>query len=82
LAHDISKQEAFMCPHCADGSDRELARRARVLQPLALVEHPTALPAEATLRIGRTLLAWAEHDDSRCECDPSVAPVTRIVAAA
>jgi len=74
-----------MCPHCADGSDRERAHRAHVLQLLALVEHPSALPAEAALRIGRALLAWAEHDGARCECDrgvESVATATPIVAAA
>ena len=45
-----------MCLLCADGlADRTRARRARVLQLLALVEHPDALPAEAALRLAREI---------------------------
>ena len=54
-------------PHCADGLDHGLARRNRVLQLLALIEHPDLPPADAALRIGHELLsppgaAAREHD--------------------
>ncbi len=62
----------MLCPHCADGFDRELAYRAHVLHLLALIEHPTALPANSALRIARELLAWTEPDASGCRCDPRV----------
>ena len=41
-----------MCLLCAAGLEgRRLARRAHVLQLLALVEHPDALPADAAVRL-------------------------------
>jgi hypothetical protein len=41
-----------MCVLCAAGpGSQTLARRANVLQLLALVEHPDALPANAALRL-------------------------------
>ena len=47
-----------MCLLCAAGLDgQRLARRAHVLQLLALVEHPDALPAAAALRLAREVLA-------------------------
>lgn len=46
------------CPHCADRHDAAWARRVRVLQLLALIEHPQALPADAALRIAGELLEW------------------------
>lgn len=53
------------CPHCADGSGAALARRIRVLQLLALIEHPDALPADAALRVARELLCWLDRDAPR-----------------
>jgi hypothetical protein len=52
------------CPHCADGLDHGVARRTHVLNLLALVEHPSALPSDAALRVCRELLAWVEEDPS------------------
>jgi hypothetical protein len=50
-----------MCLLCAAGSDgQRLARRAYVLQLLALVEHPDALPAEAALRLVGEILALTQ----------------------
>ncbi len=60
------------CPHSADGSARERARRAHVLQLLALVEHPTALPRSSALRIAQELLAWTEQDAADCRRAPLV----------
>ena len=54
------------CPHCADRHDAAWARRVRVLQLLALIEHPHALPPEAALRIAGELLAWLGPD----ACEP------------
>ena len=77
-----------MCPHCADGADPDLARRQRVLQLLALIEHSTALPAEAALRIAHELLAWTAPAnstakmDSRCQCNHVVATEPRLEAVA
>lgn len=61
------------CPHCSNGLDRELARRQRVLHLVALIEHPTALAADAKLRIAGELLAWLDEPDARgptTECAP------------
>ena len=63
----------MVCPHCADGIDHELARRIRVLQLLALMEHPDALPADAALRIGRELLAWIAEDEPGHRCMHEIA---------
>lgn len=71
------------CPHCADGTSRELAHRSHILQLLALVEHPTALPADAALRIARDLLAWSEPQATECRCDDhATAPMAPVGAAA
>lgn len=71
-----------MCPHCADSPDRGLACRHRVLQLLALIEHPSALPASAALRIGQELLTWIAKDASEFRCDLVLATDTPIEAAA
>jgi hypothetical protein len=71
-----------MCPHRADGLGHELARRARILQLLALIEHPSALPVAAALRIGQELLAWIAQDEPNRRCDHASAAETRIQAAA
>jgi hypothetical protein len=71
-----------MCPHCADGSDRDLACRTQVLQLLALIEHPSALPAAAALRIGQELLAWTAQDESNFRFNHVVAAECWIEAAA
>lgn len=52
------------CPHCADRSSAVLAQRSRVLQLLALIEHPDALPRDAALRIAGELLCWLDADKS------------------
>lgn len=71
------------CPHCADGMNRELAHRSHILQLLALVEHPTALPTDAALRIAGDLLAWSEPQAAECRCDdPATAPMAPVDAAA
>ena len=64
-----------MCLLCAAGSDGVgLARRAHVLQLLALVEHPDALPADAALRLAREVLALAQAGRTGRRCDPVVPP--------
>ena len=64
-----------MCVLCESGSggDETLARRAYVLQLLALVEHPDALPAEAALRLGREVMALVRAEPGAFRCD-AVAP--------
>ena len=71
-----------MCPHCADGADPDLARRKRVLQLLGLIEHPTALPPDAALRIAQELLAWSAQEGSNYRFEPVVAAETRLAAVA
>jgi hypothetical protein len=71
-----------MCPHCADGSDHGLACRLRVLQLLALIEHPSALPPSAALRIGQELLTWTAQDASGRRCDQVLAAEIPMEAAA
>jgi hypothetical protein len=64
-----------MCLLCAsDLEDRSLARRAKVLQLLALVEHPDALPADAALRLAREILVLAQPDPTGLRCDPVIPP--------
>jgi hypothetical protein len=67
-----------MCPHCAD---RGLACRHRVLQLLALIEHPSALPASAALRLGQELLTWIAQDQPIRRCD-RIIPIATITDAA
>jgi hypothetical protein len=67
------KRSLQMCPHCADGADPDLARRKRVLQLLGLIEHPSALPPDAALRIAQELLAWTGQESSGYRCDDIVA---------
>jgi hypothetical protein len=51
-------ERTVMCLRCATGfgPGGELARRVYILQLLALVEHPNALPADAILRLSHELL--------------------------
>ena len=73
-------EKAMLCPHCADGRNAAGARRVRVLQLLALIEHPDALPPEAALRIAGELLEWLGPAEA-CE-RPAEAPRARAVAEA
>ena len=65
-----------MCLLCESGSvkDADLARRVRVLQLLALVEHKDALPTDAALRLGREILALIRPTSSLRRCDPVASP--------
>lgn len=64
-----------MCLLCAAGLEsRMLARRARVLQLLALVEQPDALPADATLRLAREVLVLTQAERTERWCDPVAPP--------
>ena len=64
-----------MCVLCesGSGSDGDLAHRAHVLQLLALVEHPHALPADAALRLGREIMMLVRSGSGLRRCD-AVAP--------
>jgi hypothetical protein len=53
-----------------------------MLQLLALIEHPDALPPDAALRIGRELLAWLVQDEPGHRCDHAAAAKPRAAAAA
>jgi hypothetical protein len=79
---ELSKNSYQTCPHCADGMDPDSARGKQVLQLLALVEHPTALPADATLRIARELLAWSAQEGSSDRLESAVSAETRLAAVA
>jgi hypothetical protein len=64
-----------VCLLCAAGQDeRRLAQRAHVLQLLALIEHPDALPAEAALRLAREVLALTQAERAGRSCDPVALP--------
>jgi hypothetical protein len=84
LSHngELSEKSYQTCPHCADGADPDLARRKRVLQLLALIEHPTALPPDAALRIAQDLLAWTAPADSSHRYDPVAEVETELEAVA
>ena len=63
-----------MCRYCVTGSSHSSMDRIRVLDLLALIEIPDALPAEATLRIAGALLAWTEQAGPRFRCDAVARP--------
>jgi hypothetical protein len=63
-----------MCFLCASSGDRVLARRNHLLQLLALVEHPDALPADAALRLAEEILMLAQEDGPAFECEPVFHP--------
>jgi len=65
-----------MCVLCesVSGSGESLAHRARVLQLLALIEHPDALPADAALRLGQEILTLVRPEPGLLRCDPVVPP--------
>lgn len=70
-----------MCLLCADGSgNRALARRAHVLQLLALVEHPAALPTDVVLRLGREIMTLMRQEPGLRRCDPVALPAPGIEA--
>ncbi len=58
-----------MCQYCAAGSSQSGTDHTRILQLLAMIEHPDALPSEAALRIASELLAWAGKSKSGLRCD-------------
>ena len=58
-----------MCRYCVTVSSHPSTDRIRILDLLALIERPDALPTEATLRIAGELLAWTEQTGSRLRCD-------------
>jgi hypothetical protein len=63
-----------MCMLCDSArTDADLARRAYVLQLLALVEHPDALPADGALRLGREIMALIRLQPALRRCD-AIAP--------
>jgi hypothetical protein len=59
----------MLCPCCPDTRDAFLTERLRVLQLLALVEHPEALPVAEKLRLSREILAWLEQNETGLRCD-------------
>ena len=65
-----------MCFLCASSSEKggDLARRIRVLQLLALVEHNDALATDAALRVGREILALIGPESGLRRCDPVASP--------
>ena len=64
-----------MCLLCAVGAgDRALAERAHVLQLLALMEHPDALPADAALRLGREIMALIRPEQGLRRCEAVTPP--------
>ena len=59
-----------MCLLCGTGfKDQSLARRTYVLQLLALVEHPDALPADAVLRLGREIMTLMRPQSGLRQCE-------------
>jgi hypothetical protein len=63
-----------MCLLCAPSGDRVLARRNYVLQLLALVEHPDALPADVALRLAQEILVLARTDGASFQCEAVLPP--------
>jgi hypothetical protein len=68
-----------MCLLCAPSGNRGLARRDQILQLLALVEHPDALPADAALRLAQEILALTQTvtqagSPPAFQCEPVLPP--------
>jgi hypothetical protein len=49
-----------------------------VLQLLALIEHPDALPADAVLRLGREIMMLISPKAALLRCDPVATPAPDI----
>lgn len=58
-----SIEQVRACSHCADAGEEGHSERTRILNMLALIEHPTALPVEASMRMAAELLLWCDTDD-------------------
>jgi hypothetical protein len=60
-----------MCLLCANGIEPpgDAARRLYVLELLALIEHPDALPHSAALRLSREIMAIMDLRAGRLRCD-------------
>jgi len=65
-----------MCLLCEpdSGSGDDLARRAHVLQLLALIEHPGALPTDAALRLSREIMTLIRPKSGAFRCDRVTSP--------
>ena len=64
-----------MCRFCPGEASTIHAGRTRIVDLLALIEHPDALPAATALRIAGELLRWTERTPSlRCEPVPPPPP--------
>lgn len=63
-----------MCLLCRAASGDVLAQRGHVLQLLALVEHPDALPPDAALRLAHEVLGLAQTEQAGRRCDPMAPP--------
>ncbi|MCB5945845.1 hypothetical protein [Acidocella sp. KAb 2-4] len=71
-----------MCRNCADGAFQLPQEHARVLQLLALLEHPDALPRDDALRIASGLLAWTGAAAPRFRCEAMAIPADAVAAMA
>lgn len=58
-----------MCVLCVPSGDPALAQRNHVLQLLALIEHPDALPADMALRLAQEVLALTEAGGTTLQCE-------------
>jgi hypothetical protein len=67
-----------MCLYCAPKPEGNTitAGQGRVLQLLALLEHPDALPADLALRLARQLLTLTQPERSALQCDAVTASAT------
>jgi hypothetical protein len=67
--------ERKMCLLCSPASgDQVLARRNHVLQLLALLEHPDALPLDTALHVAQEILVLAQADTAAFRCEPVFPP--------
>ena len=70
----MREEDENMCSLCPDHLSNTEAHRIRVLQLLALIEHPNALPTDAVLRIGNELLAWLGQAEAKAKSARVAAP--------
>ena len=78
----LSIREAKLCLLCtARLENRSLQDRVHVLQLLALIEHPDALPTEAALRLAGEILELIRVGRTERRCEPVPPPCRATVEA-
>jgi hypothetical protein len=64
-----------MCVLCTESTgDQVMTKRTQILQLLALIEHPDALPPDAVLRLGREIMGLVRAEPELRQCEAVTSP--------